>query len=84
VILDIEHLVKMVNEISVFFESESPGEQAPRDVANHLRRFWEPRMRKQIIEHYNRGAAGLEDIGRAAVGLLAADSAAAPDAKPAS
>lgn len=81
--MDIDHLVKMVNEISAFFASESPGEQAPRDVASHLRRFWEPRMRKQIVEHYNHGAAGLEDIGRAAVGLLAADSAAAP-AKPTS
>ena len=81
--MDIDHLVKMVNEISSFFESESPGEQASRDVASHLRRFWEPRMRKQIIEHYHRGAAGLEEIARAAVGILAAESAAAP-AKPTS
>jgi formate dehydrogenase subunit delta len=82
--MDIEHLVKMVNEISAFFEGESSGDQAARDVANHLRRFWEPRMRKQIIAHYERGAAGLEDIARDAVALLARDSTAASTAKPAS
>jgi formate dehydrogenase subunit delta len=78
--MDIDHLVKMVNEISAFFESES-GANAPRDVANHLKRFWEPRMRAQIIAHYQRGAGGLDDLARNAVGVLAAESAAA--AKPA-
>lgn len=75
--MDIEHLVKMVNEISAFWQGESSRELAARDVANHLRRFWEPRMRKQIIAHYERGAAGLADISRDAVALLARESAAA-------
>jgi formate dehydrogenase subunit delta len=72
--MDIEHMVKMVNEISLFFEGESgAGEEAARSVANHLRRFWDPRMRKQIIAHYNKGGAGLEDVGLAGVAILAKD-----------
>lgn len=71
--MDIEHMVKMVNEISLFYEGESGvSEQAAQDVANHLRRFWDPRMRKQIVEHYDQGAHGLDDVARTAVGLLAA------------
>jgi len=71
--MDIEHMVKMVNEISTFFEGDNGvGEKAANEVANHLRRFWDPRMRKQIIEHFNHGAAGLEDVSRAGVAILAA------------
>ena len=70
--MDIEHMVKMVNEISLFYEGESGvGEKAAHDVANHLRRFWDPRMRKQIVSHYQSGAHGLDDVGRTAVGMLA-------------
>ena len=82
--MNIENLVKMVNEIGSFFAGESPPGQAPRDVANHLRRYWDPRMRRQIIAHFKRGGAGLEDLGRSAVGILAAEaSPAAPPGTPA-
>jgi formate dehydrogenase subunit delta len=41
-------------------------------VAAHLKRFWDPRMRRQIIEHYRaESGAGLDPVPRAAVGLLA-------------
>jgi formate dehydrogenase subunit delta len=70
--MDIEHMVKMVNEISLFYEGESGvGAESVQNVANHLRRFWDPRMRTQIVAHYEHGAHGLEDVARAAVGLLA-------------
>jgi len=26
-------------------------EEAMRDLAQHVRRFWEPRMRRQLFEH---------------------------------
>ncbi|HTV52784.1 MAG TPA: formate dehydrogenase subunit delta [Steroidobacteraceae bacterium] len=75
--MNIDHMIKMANEIADFFEGESAKGQAPKDVATHLRRYWEPRMRREIIAHYVRGAAGLSDIAREAVGLLAAEAAAA-------
>jgi formate dehydrogenase subunit delta len=71
--MNIDHMVKMANEISAFFISESKPGEASAEVAGHLRRYWEPRMRKQIIEHYHNGAAGLEDVARDAIGILAAN-----------
>lgn len=68
--MNTDYLIKMVNEIAAFFSGESGPEQAPKDVAAHLKRFWEPRMRREIVAHYRKGAAGLDDVARAAVALL--------------
>jgi formate dehydrogenase subunit delta len=77
-------LVKMVNEISAFFAGESAPEQAPRDIATHLKRFWDPRMRREILAHLAKGGAGLSDLGLRAVSVLAAESAAAAKGRSAS
>ena len=66
----IEHLVTMANEIAAFFQGAADEGEAARSVANHLRRFWDPRMRRQIIDHRNRGGAGLSPLADEAVGLL--------------
>ncbi|MFL6577293.1 MAG: formate dehydrogenase subunit delta [Povalibacter sp.] len=63
----------MANEIAAFFVSAVEPGEAPKSVAAHLRRYWDPRMRKQIVEHLTSGGEGLEPIARAAVELLAAD-----------
>lgn len=76
--MNIDLLVKMVNEIGDFWAGESSPEQAPRDVASHLKRFWEVRMRRQIIGHYEHGGAGLSETALKAVALLAAESATQP------
>ena len=71
--MNIDLLVKMANEISEFFAAESAPAEAPQAVAEHLRRFWEPRMRRQIIEHLrDKGGAGLTDLARRGVETLAA------------
>jgi formate dehydrogenase subunit delta len=49
--MKIERLVKMANQIGTFFEAEAAPDLAANDVAGHLKRFWDPRMRRQIIEH---------------------------------
>lgn len=77
--MNAHHLVKMVNEISAFWEGEAGPADAAASVATHLKRYWDPRMRTQIVEHYHAGAGGLCDIARAAVGLLANPQPAAPD-----
>jgi formate dehydrogenase subunit delta len=43
------HLIKMANQIGAFFEAMPDQAQAVADVANHLRRTWEPRMRTEIL-----------------------------------
>jgi formate dehydrogenase subunit delta len=68
--MNVEHLVKMANEIGAFYIGESSAE-APQNIASHLKRFWEPRMRKAIIEHNQKGGTGLKPEVRKAVELLA-------------
>jgi formate dehydrogenase subunit delta len=70
--MHIEQLVTMANDIAAFFLGASDREDAVRDLATHLRRYWDPRMRKQIIDHCNAGGAGLSDLAREAIGTLAA------------
>jgi formate dehydrogenase subunit delta len=68
--MDIHNLVKMANDIAGFFAAESDRDQARADVASHLRRFWDPRMRKQIIQHAESGGAGLSTLALDAVRTL--------------
>ncbi|HYM33876.1 MAG TPA: formate dehydrogenase subunit delta [Steroidobacteraceae bacterium] len=68
--MKIEHLVKMANEIAAFYASDSPSD-APKNIASHFTRFWEPRMRKEIVEHNRKGGVGLKEAVRQAVELLA-------------
>jgi formate dehydrogenase subunit delta len=74
--MKIEALIKMANQISAFAAGEAGDdhpEQGAELVALHLRRYWEPRMRTQMIEHFNtKGGEGLDDTARNGVALLAA------------
>jgi len=60
--MHIENLVKMANQIGQFFEAEPNREQAIKDIASHLKRFWDPRMRTAIIVHVDQGGTGLLEI----------------------
>ncbi|EQD38246.1 hypothetical protein B2A_11546 [mine drainage metagenome] len=63
----------MANDIGTFFAAESPPERAAEDVAQHLRRFWEPRIAGRSSQHLREhGGAGLEPLARRAVRALAA------------
>ena len=67
----IERLVTMANDIGAFFDAEPDKVEAAKGVANHLKRFWDPRMRRQIVAHYQAGGVGLRDVTRSAIGMLA-------------
>ena len=49
--MNAEKLVKMANDIARFFESEPEHDVAVEGVANHIARFWEPRMRREFLAH---------------------------------
>jgi formate dehydrogenase subunit delta len=68
------HLVKMANDISNFFRLR-PEEQAVAGTANHIKRFWDPRMRAKMAEHLAHGGEGLNPLA-----LKAAKIACAPKA----
>jgi len=71
-----EQLVRMVNDISEFFGPASPEAEAAAEVAGHLKRQWDPRMRRQIVEIWQAGQGEFSPVGRAAVALLAHEAAA--------
>lgn len=43
------HLISMANQISEFFDSQPEREAAVQGVADHIRKFWDPRMRRKIL-----------------------------------
>jgi formate dehydrogenase subunit delta len=49
-----EMLIRMANHIGEFFSSMPDAEEARRELAAHIRRYWEPRMRRGIFEHIDR------------------------------
>jgi formate dehydrogenase subunit delta len=73
----VEQLVKMANDIAAFFHSEPDHAIAVAGVAAHIRRYWEPRMRRRIHGHLAAGGAGLDVLAREGVARLAQDDPAA-------
>jgi formate dehydrogenase subunit delta len=65
-----EQLVTMANDIASFFHGAVDPNEAARNVATHLRLYWDPRMRKQLLEHLRSGGAGLGDLARNGAELL--------------
>ena len=66
--MDIHHLTKLANNIGAFFEAEPDRAKGVQGVANHIRSFWEPRMRRQILAHLDeKNGEGLTDIVLAAL-----------------
>jgi formate dehydrogenase subunit delta len=61
--VDAHKLVKMANEIGSFFASDPDRQTALDGVAGHLRRFWDPRMRKALLAWVDDNAgAGLTPL----------------------
>lgn len=65
--MNIDHLVRMANDIGNFFKAEPDHAQAVEGVVTHIRRFWDPRMRKEILAYVDNGGLGLMDLVREAV-----------------
>ena len=67
--METERLVSMANQIAGFFAHEDAPKAVER-TADHLRKYWDPRMRSAIVAHLKAGGAGLDAIVSQAVGLL--------------
>lgn len=57
-----DNLIRMANRIGDFFEAQPDRDQALEGVANHIRMFWEPRMRQQLLVTLDEGGHGLSEI----------------------
>ncbi|HEX7884549.1 MAG TPA: formate dehydrogenase subunit delta [Phenylobacterium sp.] len=64
-----DRLVHMANQIGRFFASQ-PGD-ASAAIADHLRAFWDPRMRAAIVAYVQADGEGLDPAAAAAVRRLA-------------
>jgi formate dehydrogenase subunit delta len=78
-----EHLVKMANDIGNFFRSEPERADGIAGVANHIAKFWTPRMQQKLLEHLRaHGDADLDDLPREALRRLASQAHAKPAEPP--
>ena len=66
-----EKLSMMANQIGAFFKRQGE-EAAPAAIADHLKKFWDPGMRADIVAHLATGGSGLDPLVRQAVELLRA------------
>jgi formate dehydrogenase subunit delta len=62
-------LVYMANQIGKFFASQGQ-ERAVAGTAEHIKKFWDPRMRAAIFAHLADGGAGLDTNVRTALEQL--------------
>lgn len=64
-----DKLVMMANQIGTFFVSAEKGDPAAA-IADHIEKFWDPRMRAGIAAHLAAGGEGLAPAVREAVARL--------------
>ncbi len=67
--MSVDKLIYMANQIGKFFASQGP-QQAVAGTADHIKKFWDPRMRAAILAHLEAGGGGLDPPVREACELL--------------
>ena len=72
----IAKLVRMANQIGEYFRT-LPEAEATAGAADHLRRFWTPKMRGEIVAFVDQGGEGLNALAGRAVAELKTDGSPA-------
>ncbi|MCC7121568.1 MAG: formate dehydrogenase subunit delta [Gammaproteobacteria bacterium] len=82
--MSIDRLLEMANDIAAYFDVERDDAVAIAGIRNHIQRFWEPRMRRKLIEYVARHPAEeLTPRARAAVAGLTMPAGREPAGTPA-
>lgn len=55
--MNLQNLIHMANRIGEFFDAMPDRAEAVEGVATHIHRFWEPRMRRELIAAIEAGQA---------------------------
>ena len=77
------HLVQMANDIGNFFRSEPEHTDAVAGIANHITKYWTPRMRQKLMTHVMKhGTDALDQLPREALQALARQQPAERTAEP--
>lgn len=67
----LNHLIKMVNQIAANQPVELIGENAAVEaIAGHLQKFWAPPMRERIGKYLAEGGEQLSPVAKKAIELL--------------
>jgi formate dehydrogenase subunit delta len=61
-----ESIVHNANEIALYFAG-FPREEAITSVQDHIQKFWERRMKDQLIDYVAQGGKGLHELALEAV-----------------
>ena len=64
-----DRLIYMANQIGKFFASQGADKAVP-GIAEHIRKFWDPRMKSAILSHLDKGGEGLDPSVRDAIATL--------------
>ncbi len=56
--MHIESLVRMANQIGDFFEAMPDRPEAIEGIATHIKKFWDPRMRRELLAHIDAQGPG--------------------------
>lgn len=57
--METKDMIRMANQIAGFFNGSGP-EVAVKDAAEHINKFWEPRMRSALFAYLDKGGEGLD------------------------
>jgi formate dehydrogenase subunit delta len=66
-----DKLIYMANQIGKFFVTQGKT-GAVEGISAHIKKFWDPRMRKLIVAHLDHGGDGLDPPVKQAVEALRA------------
>jgi formate dehydrogenase subunit delta len=67
----LDKLIYMAKQIGHFFVTQ--GEKgAVEGISTHIKKFWDPRMRRQIVAHLDKGGDGLDPPVKQAIETLRA------------
>jgi formate dehydrogenase subunit delta len=77
-----EKLVMMANQIAKFFAVQG-RERAIKGIADHVKKFWEPRMKADIFAYIDAGGKDLHPFALDALKELRAEYAKPATAAPA-
>ncbi len=58
--MEIANLIRMANRIGDFFDAMPDRPEAAEGVANHIQKFWEPRMRVALLAFLERHPDGVD------------------------
>ncbi|MCB1378986.1 MAG: formate dehydrogenase subunit delta [Alphaproteobacteria bacterium] len=67
--MELRDMLRMANQIAAFYHGY-PNDEAVKETADHINRFWEPRMRLAFLDHVAKGGKGFDPLVLEAAALV--------------